>query len=232
MLENNQHQPAFESVAQERAGWNGTRCHACGATGPRNRRYVAVAITNGPRARDTRRIELCLACAGQPWARNAAQLIATVDGSPHERTPSIYAISLWQPWATLIALGLKTIETRDWECRHRGPIAIHAGRKSNPGHRAMIREILAEHAPQVNPEAIPFGHVVAVANMINCRQSTGPHEAPSRERPLGDFTRGRWLWILDDVRPLSPTLPVTGRQGIFQVCVPASSIGARISAKR
>lgn len=31
------------------------------------------------------------------------------------------AISLWQPWATLMAIGAKTIETRSWSTRHRGP---------------------------------------------------------------------------------------------------------------
>ncbi len=37
------------------------------------------------------------------------------------------ALSLWQPWASLIALGVKTIETRSWATNYRGPLAIHAG---------------------------------------------------------------------------------------------------------
>lgn len=38
------------------------------------------------------------------------------------------ALSLWQPWATLIAIGAKTIETRSWGTRYRGRIAIHAAK--------------------------------------------------------------------------------------------------------
>lgn len=32
------------------------------------------------------------------------------------------AIRLWQPWASLIALGHKTIETRSWPTKYRGPL--------------------------------------------------------------------------------------------------------------
>jgi hypothetical protein len=42
------------------------------------------------------------------------------------------AISLWQPWATLVAIGAKTIETRGWSTSYRGPIAIHAAKKLIP----------------------------------------------------------------------------------------------------
>jgi len=36
------------------------------------------------------------------------------------------AISLLQPWATLVVTGVKTIETRSWGTKYRGPILIHA----------------------------------------------------------------------------------------------------------
>ena len=36
------------------------------------------------------------------------------------------AITVWQPWASLIARGVKTIETRPRRCSHRGFVAIHA----------------------------------------------------------------------------------------------------------
>jgi hypothetical protein len=39
------------------------------------------------------------------------------------------SITIIQPWATLIALGEKKYETRGWPTKHRGPLAIHAGKK-------------------------------------------------------------------------------------------------------
>jgi hypothetical protein len=43
------------------------------------------------------------------------------------------ALTLWQPWATLIANGTKTIETRSWSTSYRGPLAIHAAAAIPPG---------------------------------------------------------------------------------------------------
>lgn len=39
------------------------------------------------------------------------------------------AITIWQPWASLIACGAKKYETRGWPTKYRGPIAIHAAAK-------------------------------------------------------------------------------------------------------
>ena len=38
------------------------------------------------------------------------------------------ALSLMEPWAALIAAGVKSIETRSWRTAYRGPLYIHASR--------------------------------------------------------------------------------------------------------
>lgn len=38
-------------------------------------------------------------------------------------------LSLWQPWSSLIAIGVKSIETRGWSTCYRGPLAIHAAKR-------------------------------------------------------------------------------------------------------
>ncbi len=43
------------------------------------------------------------------------------------------AITLHQPWATLVAVGAKRIETRSWATSYRGPLAIHAARTTPQG---------------------------------------------------------------------------------------------------
>lgn len=40
------------------------------------------------------------------------------------------AITLWQPWATAMAMGVKRIETRSWFTRHRGDLLICAAKRS------------------------------------------------------------------------------------------------------
>jgi hypothetical protein len=46
-----------------------------------------------------------------------------------ERAQTIKVISLWEPWATAMRLGLKNNETRSWWCGHRGWLAVQAAKK-------------------------------------------------------------------------------------------------------
>ena len=43
---------------------------------------------------------------------------------------AIPVLTLWQPWATLVACGMKRIETRSWSTNYRGRLAIHAAARS------------------------------------------------------------------------------------------------------
>ncbi len=51
-------------------------------------------------------------------------------------------LTLTQPWATLVALGAKTIETRSWQTSYRGPLAIHAGQGLGPvgGKKGLLQQ--------------------------------------------------------------------------------------------
>lgn len=50
------------------------------------------------------------------------------DASTIPGQAQVYALSLKQPWATLLAYGCKTIEVRSWPTVRRGPVLIHAAR--------------------------------------------------------------------------------------------------------
>ena len=39
------------------------------------------------------------------------------------------ALTIWQPYASLIGAGIKKIETRSWYTTYRGPILIHSGQR-------------------------------------------------------------------------------------------------------
>ncbi len=49
-------------------------------------------------------------------------------------------LSLLQPWATLVVMGVKQIETRSWRTDYRGPLLIHAS-------KGKAGEIFAQDAP-------------------------------------------------------------------------------------
>ena len=78
----------------------------------------------------------------------------------------VYAITLHQPWASLIALGVKTVETRSWPAPARlvgQRIAVHAGKYlvRRPGD-AIERELRARWGEEWRV-IIPTGAVVATA---------------------------------------------------------------------
>lgn len=138
------------------------------------------------------------------------------------------AISLWQPWASAIALGLKRNETRKWSTDHRGALAIHAALKDTGLIRAAFSELMkdpefAEAFDAVGYRTfddLPRGRVVATVSldevvptgvMLECSQ------VEPLEYRLGDYSPERFAWRLSNVRRVDPAYIVTGRQGFFSV---------------
>lgn len=48
------------------------------------------------------------------------------------------AISIQNPWAGLIILGLKSYETRSWNTKHRGKLAIHSSAKMSADGKEVL----------------------------------------------------------------------------------------------
>ena len=187
------------------------------------------------------------------------------------------AISLWQPWATLVGLGVKTIETRSWATKYRGPLAIHAA-KRQPEHGLSFpdgwwawNDRSTRHratpyiydprqpTPQASVTPLPLGAVVATCELVDCvpimpverfpgdvwptdawpkHVTASPQLAPDvllwdevalserlenhhvrrilGQQPYGDFTPGRYAWLLDNIKPLPEPVPAKGRPGLWE----------------
>ncbi|MCY9758948.1 ASCH domain-containing protein [Paenibacillus alvei] len=135
------------------------------------------------------------------------------------------AITIIQPWATLIAIGEKRFETRSWPTKHRGEIAIHAGKKIDKEacEDEPIRSTLAKHGYTVNN--LPTGAVVAIAELNDCLKSvdtwTDGYELEFRkliyypEYEFGDFTPGRYAWEMINIRCLAEPIQAKGQQGLW-----------------
>jgi hypothetical protein len=146
------------------------------------------------------------------------------------------AISLWQPWASAIALGLKTIETRSWATNYRGPIAIHAsltrvGLKQLYPFKEDIMKCFSEKGI-TNLNELPFGAIVATADLVDCikipKDIYGTiyfkGNVVNKELHLiddeilfGDYTSGRFAWILDNIKALEKPIPTKGKQGFWEI---------------
>ena len=138
---------------------------------------------------------------------------------------------LYQHWASLMATGAKTIETRAWFTSYRGDLAICAGRTwdivcSNCLGDLPIQQALREMNTGggrvgVEKRHLPFGKVLCVVQLDDVLPT---ETAKQRWRALyeeqqyfGDFTDGRFAWFTENLRPLREPVPVTGRQGLFEL---------------
>lgn len=109
------------------------------------------------------------------------------------------AISIRQPWASLIVAGRKTIELRSWNFKHRGPLVILAGGAAWKG----------EHEFDIGP----MGVILGVVDVIDCR----PAVASDIDRALIAVPeKPHFSWILANARPCRQ-VPFKGRLGIIEM---------------
>lgn len=123
----------------------------------------------------------------------------------------MYALTIWQPWATAIALGPKRVENRTW--------APHSGLK--PGDRLIIHA--AARKPTINDcegvmelwpelparEELPLGAAVAIATYRGARHCDW----------VDPWASGPVCWGLDDINALPAPVPMRGRQGLWTLSV-------------
>lgn len=133
----------------------------------------------------------------------------------------IRALTLWQPWASLLAVGVKRHETRSWRIPPKlvgTRIAIHAGSGRAP--ETMVATCLAELCERTfGPDwrtALPRGRVLCtcVLGADLATEDAAPGADPD-DVLSGIWTPGRHAWRIDDVRPVADAGPVSGRQGLW-----------------
>ena len=127
---------------------------------------------------------------------------------------SLRALSLWQPWASAMASGVKQMETRSWPTSYRGDLVIcSAKRKPKP-------EEMPADVPFKFAVALPYGYALCVVELYDCHtvewivRQRGFTEA---ERDWGDYTPGigRYAWLTRNCRRLQNPVPIVGRQGLW-----------------
>lgn len=127
------------------------------------------------------------------------------------------ALTISQPYASLIASGEKFVENRTWYTDYRGPLAIHAGK----GTQYLTRAELASY---------PTSCIVAVANLVACVDLDRARRSHERGLAFGalsrtgitldqflnhEHTEGPICWVLQDVRKLDPFVPCSGARGLW-----------------
>jgi hypothetical protein len=127
------------------------------------------------------------------------------------------ALTLTQPWASLVIAGVKRFETRGWRPPTTGRVAIHAGKGWTGLDRAFAAD-LHRRGLLPDPDALPLGAVIGEATIVDylATGSGGARMLPALERELGDYTPGRWAWELVDVVAYPEPIPARGMLGLWE----------------
>jgi hypothetical protein len=138
------------------------------------------------------------------------------------------ALSLWQPWASLIAMREKQIETREWSTEYRGELAIHATAKRPPRwlgdsrHSEIFRTELADvlnvrrDAVEMALRKLPYSSVVCIVRLIDIQPTSDVREILcERERIFGNYEDGRYAWFLEVVHKFEEPIPAKGNRKLW-----------------
>lgn len=139
------------------------------------------------------------------------------------------ALTLIQPWATLIALGEKKIETRSWKTSYRGPLLIHAGKKIDRDtfNNDPFYSVLYPYGYSVYNK-LPTGVIIAKCNLVHCfpieyddytneyALLADKQYVEGNEYHFGDYTSGRYAWILENIELLKEPIPAKGQLSLWE----------------
>ncbi|UJB72274.1 ASCH domain-containing protein (plasmid) [Acaryochloris sp. 'Moss Beach'] len=131
-------------------------------------------------------------------------------------------LTLWQPWATFIALNLKRYETRSWGTHYRGKLAIHAAKRTigldGQAIVSQVNDLTGGKVPR-KPRDYPLGCIVAIADLVDCPQMDSRliSRQTDLEMAVGCWQSGRFAGQLGNIVALPDPIPYRGCQGLRDV---------------
>lgn len=135
------------------------------------------------------------------------------------------AITIKQPWASLIAFGEKQFETRSWKTKHRGELAIHAGKSIDKKAYEAFSEVLAKHGINSISD-LPTGCIIASVNLIDCHQVIEEESGiraimdssiiiDGQEYQMGYYTEGYFGWKVELIEKFKTPIEHKGQLNLW-----------------
>ena len=122
------------------------------------------------------------------------------------------AVSIKEPFASLISRGIKSIETRSWKTNYRGKILIHS---------SLTKQEVRENIKHLVDFELIRGYILCEAELVDCIYMTEEFieklkKENNTEYLCGRYEVGRYAWVLKNVKKLDP-IKVKGQLGIWNI---------------
>lgn len=120
------------------------------------------------------------------------------------------AITIKQPWASLIINGYKKYEFRSWKTNYRGELLIHAGKGTDKKALSKFKDLNLDY---------PVGKIIGKVTLTDCIQVT-----PSFEKELikgnelvygNTINRSGYAWKLDNINIIDSGVEINGQLGLW-----------------
>ncbi|MGA9076760.1 MAG: ASCH domain-containing protein [Acidimicrobiales bacterium] len=106
------------------------------------------------------------------------------------------ALTIRQPFASLVMAGVKTTENRTWRTNYRGRLLIHAGARDDREAMAQYGHLLDDY---------PRGAILGTVELFDCVRDS------ESEWAMVDH----WHWLLGDPHPFETPVPAKGKLGLW-----------------
>jgi hypothetical protein len=131
------------------------------------------------------------------------------------------ALSLLQPWASLVVMGAKKIESRSWSTPYRGEILIHASR-GKAGGLVAGEPVFKKYIPDFNK--LPFGAIIGKAFITKILRvedfglsDIDMNGLTLEEKAFGDYTHGRYGWVLEEAIQFKQPIHISGHLRLWEI---------------
>lgn len=118
-------------------------------------------------------------------------------------------LTLKQPWATLVAEGIKKYEFRSWKTNFRGKILIHAGAGIDKKEMERFKDLNLEY---------PSRKIIAEVEIEDCLELNEKlNNEIIRENNIayGSKYRTGYAWKINNVKKLKIDKTVNGKLGLW-----------------
>lgn len=118
-------------------------------------------------------------------------------------------LTLKQPWATLVAEGIKQYEFRSWKTNYRGKVLIHAGAGVDKKEMERFKSLNLEY---------PSKRIIAEVEIADCLELDEKlNEKIINENNIayGSKYRTGYAWKLRNVRKIKSDETINGKLGLW-----------------
>ena len=122
------------------------------------------------------------------------------------------ALTIKQPWATLIMQGDKRFEFRSWQTKYRGDLLIHAGKGIDKEAMKRLEKYL--------PEELPYGKILGKVKLVDCIKMSPEFKELLLKENSDIYTKSssqeNYGWQVSDVEVFENPIDAKGHLSLWE----------------